>query len=86
MAGVGTDRPAPDNRSAPTRGDLVRPVATVSLLGIAFVDERLTWNLIIGTAMILVGLWIAEHNSDEREVAIDTLKLSENEARGRERI
>jgi uncharacterized membrane protein YiaA len=52
----------------------------------AFVDERLTWNLIIGTAMILVGLWIAEHNADEREVASDTLKLSEDGARGRERI
>jgi hypothetical protein len=43
-------------------------------------------NLIIGTAVILVGLWIAERNSDEREVANDTLKLSEDEARGRERI
>jgi drug/metabolite transporter (DMT)-like permease len=61
------------------------PVVAV-LLGIAFVDERLTWNLIIGTAMILVGLWIAEHNSGEREVASDTLKLSEDGARGRERI
>jgi drug/metabolite transporter (DMT)-like permease len=58
------------------------PVVAV-LLGIAFVDERLTWNLIIGTAMILVGLWIAEHNPDEREVASDTLKLSEDRARGR---
>jgi hypothetical protein len=44
------------------------PVVAV-LLGIAFVDEQLTWNLVIGTAMILVGLWIAEHNSGEREVA-----------------
>jgi drug/metabolite transporter (DMT)-like permease len=50
------------------------------------VDERLTWNLVIGMAMILVGLWIAEHNSDEREVASDTLELSDDEARGRERI
>jgi drug/metabolite transporter (DMT)-like permease len=56
------------------------------LLGIAFVDERLTWNLIIGTAMILVGLWIADHSWAEREVASDTLKLSEDGARGRERI
>jgi hypothetical protein len=36
--------------------------------------------------MILVGLWIAERNSDEREVANDTLELSEAEARRRERI
>jgi drug/metabolite transporter (DMT)-like permease len=61
------------------------PVVAV-LLGIAFVDERLTWNLIIGAATILVGLWIAERNPDEREVANDTLKLSEDETRGRERI
>jgi hypothetical protein len=50
------------------------------------VDERLTWNLIIGTAMILVGLWIAEHNSGEHEVASEPLKLSEDGTRGRERI
>jgi drug/metabolite transporter (DMT)-like permease len=46
------------------------PIVAV-LLGIVFVDERLTWNLIIGTVMILVGLWVAENNSDEREVASD---------------
>jgi drug/metabolite transporter (DMT)-like permease len=57
------------------------PVVAV-LLGIAFVDERLTWNLIIGTAMILVGLWIAELNADERKVASDILKLPEDRARG----
>jgi hypothetical protein len=45
------------------------------------VDERLTWNLSIGTAMALVGLWIADHSSAEREVANDTLKLSKAEAR-----
>jgi drug/metabolite transporter (DMT)-like permease len=61
------------------------PVVAV-LLGIAFVNERLTWNLIVGTAMILVGLWIAKRNSDEREVASDTLRLSQDGVRGRERI
>jgi len=58
------------------------PVVAV-LLGIAVVGERLTWNLIIGTAMILVGLWIAEHRSAEREVANDTMKLSGAEGRRR---
>jgi hypothetical protein len=37
----------------------------------------------MGLAMILVGLWLAEHNSGEREVASDVLKLSEDGARGR---
>jgi drug/metabolite transporter (DMT)-like permease len=68
--------------TAASMTNYLTPVVAV-LFGIAFVDERLTWNLIIGTAMILVGLWIAEHTSDEREVASDAMKLSEDEARGR---
>ena len=68
--------------TAASMTNYLTPVVAV-LLGIAFVDERLTWNLIIGTAMILVGLWIAEHNSGERKVAGDTLKPSEDRARGR---
>jgi drug/metabolite transporter (DMT)-like permease len=71
--------------TAASMTNYLTPVVAV-LLGIAFVDERLTWSLLIGTAMILVGLWIAEHNSGEREVASDTLKLSEGGVRGRERI
>jgi drug/metabolite transporter (DMT)-like permease len=68
--------------TAASMTNYLTPVVAV-LLGIAFVDEQLSWNLIIGTAMILVGLWIAEHNSEEREVANDTLKISEDRARGR---
>jgi drug/metabolite transporter (DMT)-like permease len=68
--------------TAASMTNYLTPVVAV-LLGIAVVGERLTWNLIIGTAMILVGLWIAEHTSDEREVVSDALKLSEDEARGR---
>ena len=71
--------------TAASMTNYLTPVVAV-LLGIAFVDEQLTWNLIIGTAMILVGLWIAEHNSDEREVVSETQELSEGRARGRERI
>jgi drug/metabolite transporter (DMT)-like permease len=71
--------------TAASMTNYLTPVVAV-LLGIAFVDERLTWNLSIGTAMILAGLWIADHSSAEREVASDTLKLSEDGARGRERI
>ena len=67
--------------TAASMTNYLTPVVAV-LLGIAFVDERLTWNLVIGTAMILVGIWVAERNSDEREVASNTLKLSEDKARG----
>jgi drug/metabolite transporter (DMT)-like permease len=69
--------------TAASMTNYLTPVVAV-LLGIAFVDERLTWNLIVGTAMILVGLWIAEHNSDEREVASDTLVFSREQGRERE--
>jgi hypothetical protein len=44
------------------------PVVAV-LLGVAFVDERLSWNLAVGTAVVLPGVWIAEHNPDERGAA-----------------
>jgi drug/metabolite transporter (DMT)-like permease len=71
--------------TAASMTNYLTPVVAV-LLGIAFVNEPLSLNLIIGTAVILVGLWIAERNSDERAGANDTLKLSEDEARGRERI
>jgi drug/metabolite transporter (DMT)-like permease len=60
--------------TAASMTNYLTPVVAV-LLGIAVVGERLTWNLIIGTAMILVGLWIAEHSSAERAVASDTMKL-----------
>ena len=51
-------------------------------------DERLSWNLAVGTAMVLLGVWIAEHNPDEREAATsDTLVSSEDgDAQVRERI
>jgi drug/metabolite transporter (DMT)-like permease len=63
------------------------PVVAI-LLGVGFVDERLSWNLAVGTAMVLLGVWIAEHNADERGAAAsDTLVPSENrEAQVQERI
>ncbi|HKQ02352.1 MAG TPA: EamA family transporter [Actinomycetes bacterium] len=68
--------------TAASMTNYLTPVVAV-LLGIAVVGERLTWNVIIGTAMILVGLWIADHSPTDREVANDTMKLSEAEGRTR---
>jgi hypothetical protein len=42
------------------------PIVAV-LLGVAFVDERLSWNLAVGTAMVLLGVWIAEHTRTSGE-------------------
>ena len=70
--------------TAASMTNYLTPVVAV-LLGIAFVDERLTWNLVLGTAAILVGLWISEHNPGDRRAADDDLMSSEDEARGRER-
>ena len=67
--------------TAASMTNYLTPVVAV-LLGIAVVGEQLTWNLIIGTAMILVGLWTAEHSSAEREVA-NSITLSEAEGRRR---
>jgi hypothetical protein len=55
---------------------------------VAFVDERLSWNLVVGTAVVLLGVWIAEYNPEERKAAAsDTLVLSEDgETQVRQRI
>jgi hypothetical protein len=37
------------------------PVVAV-LLGVLLVEERLGWNLVVRAAIVLLGVWIAEHN------------------------
>jgi drug/metabolite transporter (DMT)-like permease len=64
--------------TAASMTNCLTPIVAV-LLGIALVDERLTWNLIIGAAMILVGLWIAEHDPNERQALSDTLMFSKDQ-------
>jgi drug/metabolite transporter (DMT)-like permease len=64
--------------TAASMTNYLTPIVAV-LLGIALVDERLTWNLIIGAAMILVGLWIAEHDPNERQALSDTLMSSKDQ-------
>jgi drug/metabolite transporter (DMT)-like permease len=73
--------------TAASMTNYLAPVVAV-LLGVAFVDEPLSWNLVVGTAVVLVGVWIAEHNPDERGAAAgDTLVRSvDGEAQARERI
>ena len=64
--------------TAASMTNYLAPVVAV-LLGVAFVDERLSWNLVVGTAMVLLGVWIAEHNPDEQGAAAsDTLVPSED--------
>jgi drug/metabolite transporter (DMT)-like permease len=71
--------------TAASMTNYLTPVVAV-LLGFAFVDERLTWNLGIGTAMILIGLWIADQSPKVGKVASGTVRLSGDKAGGRERI
>jgi drug/metabolite transporter (DMT)-like permease len=55
------------------------PVVAV-LLGVVLVDEPLSWNLVAGTAMVLLGVWIAERNRTVRgSAASDTLARSEDD-------
>ena len=76
-----------EDPTAASMTNYLAPVVAV-LLGVAFVDEPLSWNLVLGTAVVLVGVWIAEHNPDERGAAAgDTLVRSvDGEAQARERI
>jgi hypothetical protein len=68
-------------------GTDLTPVVAV-LLGVLFVDERLSWNLIVGTAMVLLGVWIAERNlgSREREASDNSALLGDDAAQSQERI
>ena len=73
--------------TAASMTNYLAPVVAV-VLGVAFVDERLSWNLAVGTALVLLGVWIAEHNPEARGAAAgDTLVRSvDGEAQARERI
>ena len=71
--------------TAASMTNYLTPVVAV-VLGVAVVDERLSWNLAVGTAVVLVGVWIAERDLYERlAVASDTSASSEDgEARMRQ--
>jgi drug/metabolite transporter (DMT)-like permease len=73
--------------TAASMTNYLAPVVAVAL-GVVFVDERLSWNLVVGTALVLLGVWIAERNPDKRGAAAsDTLASSEDgEAQVREPI
>jgi drug/metabolite transporter (DMT)-like permease len=73
--------------TAASMTNYLTPVVAV-LLGVLFVDERLSWNLIVGTAMILLGVWIAERNlgSRRREVSDASALLGDDAAQSQERI
>ena len=73
--------------TAASMTNYLAPVVAV-VLGVAFVDERLSWNLVVGTVVVLLGVWIAEQNPEARGAAAsDTLVPSgDGEAEVRERI
>jgi drug/metabolite transporter (DMT)-like permease len=48
------------------------PVVAVAL-GILFVGERLSWNVVAGTIVILLAVWIAERKSSKDGSASDDL-------------
>jgi drug/metabolite transporter (DMT)-like permease len=60
------------------------PVVAV-VLGVLFVDERLSWNLVVGTAMVLLGVWIAERNLGGRgpEASENLALLGDDAARSK---
>jgi hypothetical protein len=44
--------------------------------GPAAPDQRLSWNLVVGMAVVLLGVWIAERNPDERRAAASNTAAS----------
>jgi drug/metabolite transporter (DMT)-like permease len=73
--------------TAASMTNYLTPVVAV-LLGVLFVDERLSWNLVVGTAIVLLGVWIAEHKlGGRRPEASETLASSGDDAsQSQERI
>jgi drug/metabolite transporter (DMT)-like permease len=73
--------------TAASMTNYLTPVVAV-LLGVAFANEHLSWNLVVGTATVLLGVWIAERNHGSRgSAASDAVTFSEDEvAQSQERI
>jgi drug/metabolite transporter (DMT)-like permease len=73
--------------TAASMTNYLTPVVAV-LLGVMFVDERLSWNLAVGTAVVLLGVWIAERNRADRRVPTSETSVSSEggEARMRQSI
>jgi drug/metabolite transporter (DMT)-like permease len=73
--------------TAASMTNYLTPVVAV-LLGVMFVDERLSWNLAVGTAVVLLGVWIAERNRADRRVPTSETSVSseDGEARMRQSI
>jgi drug/metabolite transporter (DMT)-like permease len=73
--------------TAASMTNYLTPVVAV-LLGVMFVDERLSWNLAVGTAVVLLGVWIAERNLADHGVPTSETSVSseDDEARMRQAI
>jgi drug/metabolite transporter (DMT)-like permease len=73
--------------TAASMTNYLTPVVAV-LLGVMFVDERLSWNLAVGTAVVLLGVWIAERDRADRRVPTSETSVSSEggEARMRQSI
>jgi drug/metabolite transporter (DMT)-like permease len=61
--------------TAASMTNYLTPVVAI-LLGVAFVDERLSWNLVVGTAVVLLGVWLAERRPNVSESTGDRLPSS----------
>jgi drug/metabolite transporter (DMT)-like permease len=58
------------------------PVVAV-VLGIVVVGERLSWNLVVGTAVVLLAVWIAERKLDGGESAANRFGPPSDDSRVR---
>jgi drug/metabolite transporter (DMT)-like permease len=64
--------------TAASMTNYLAPVVAV-VLGVAFASEQLSWQLVVGTVTVLVGVWIAERSADDRgSAASDRLASSQD--------
>jgi drug/metabolite transporter (DMT)-like permease len=70
--------------TAASMTNYLTPVVAV-LLGVMFADERLSWNLAVGTAVVLLGVWIAERKPADRRVTTSETSVSYEDGEGRMR-
>jgi drug/metabolite transporter (DMT)-like permease len=70
--------------TAASMTNYLTPVVAV-LLGVVFVDERLSWNLVVGTAVVLLGVWIAERNPEHHRVPTSDTSVSSKDGEARMR-
>jgi drug/metabolite transporter (DMT)-like permease len=69
-----------EDPAAASMTSYLTPVVAL-MLGIVVVSERLSWNLIDGTVVVLLAVWIAERKGDGSEPAARRSRAADGQGR-----